>query len=701
MLIEKFDRSAVGAVDLLNPASVAVIGASDNPNKVGGRPIHYMRQFGYAGRILPVNPGRKFVQGLRCYASLDDLDEVPEAAIIAVAGEDACEAVRHCTRLGVSIAIVMASGFAEIGAAGRQMQDDLVSFARSHGTRVVGPNAQGIANFASGAVLNFSTMFTEVPPQDGPIAIVSQSGAVSVMPYALLRERGFGVRYLAATGNDADLGVSELALRIATDPEVRLILIYVESISNPAMLAEAAKLAHGRGAHIVLLKGGSSRRGAVAAASHTGAMVGEDGALDAFLDRHGIWRAQDVHELINAAPLYIRGLPAKDGRTVVVSHSGAVGVLCADAAERAGLPLTDLSEPTLATLRRIIPSFASAANPLDVTAALLGNKDMFPRVMTALGGDPAADMILVGVPVAGPGYDVPGLAQTAAKFMNDNRKPLAVTAPQASVRAQFEAYGVPTFTNETDAVNALRQYARQCRPVGPVENLEEIPLRGVLPRGLLDEADSLALLAEFGIPVVEHAVCDNPEQAAAAAASLGDRVVIKGCAAQVPHKSEHGLVRVGIQGAGAVERAAADCIATLRTLDVPDGRVIVARMARGIHEFMLGAAVDPVFGPLVMIGEGGTLVEMRHDIVSLLAPFSVEEALEAIGTLRIAPVLRGLRGQPPLDARALATVATKLGDFAIAHRDTLSSVDMNPVMVMAEGEGVKVVDAVVEFGAQS
>jgi acyl-CoA synthetase (NDP forming) len=205
MLIKNLDKTALEAVEVLSPASVAVIGASDNPNKVGGRPIHYMQKFGYAGRILPINPGRSDVQGLRCYSSLDELDEVPEAAIIAIAGDEACEAVRHCARLGVSIAIVMASGLAEIGAAGRQKQDGLVSFARAHGMRLVGPNAQGIANFSSGAVLNFSTMFMEAPPQDGPIAIVSQSGAASVMPYALLRERGLGVRYLAATGNDADL----------------------------------------------------------------------------------------------------------------------------------------------------------------------------------------------------------------------------------------------------------------------------------------------------------------------------------------------------------------------------------------------------------------------------------------------------------------------------------------------------------------
>ena len=275
---------------------------------------------------------------------------------------------------------------------------------------------------------------------------------------------------------------------------------------------------------------------------------------------------------------------------------------------------------------------------------------MFPRVLEALGGDPAADMFLIGVPVAGPGYDVPGLASTAAKFMNENRKPLVVTAPQASVRSQFAERGVPTFTNETDAVNALRQYSRQCRPVSPRASFR-IPPPGAARHGMLDEADSLALLAEYGIPVVEHAVCTSPEQAAAAAGSLGERVVVKGCAAQVPHKSEHGLVRVGVQGPEAVKLAAANCLATLKKLGLADGCVIVARMAKGIHEFMLGAAVDPVFGPLVMIGEGGTLVEMRHDIVSLLAPFSVEEALEAIATLRIAPVLKGFRGRPPLNSR--------------------------------------------------
>jgi acyl-CoA synthetase (NDP forming) len=682
------------ALSLFDPSSVAIIGASDDPNKVGGRPIHYMRKFGYAGRILPINPKRESVQGLRCYADLAALDVVPQAAIIAVSGLAAVEAIKACAKLGVATAVVMASGFAETGESGRQLQNELVEFARLHGMRLIGPNAQGFANFANGAVLNFSTMFMEVPPADGPIAIVSQSGAASVMPYAMLREQGYGVRYLAATGNDADLGVSELTRLLVDDPHIRLILVYVETVSNPMLLAEAAHIARQNGTHIVLLKGGVSHKGAAAAASHTGAMVGQDGALDAFLEKHGIWRAHDIHELVNAAPLYLSGFAAGAGRTVVMSHSGAVGVLCADAAERVGLPLTELAPPTTERLKGLIPDFASAANPLDLTAALLGNGDMFPAVLKTLGNDPQADMFLIGIPVAGPGYDVPGLAETSARFMHQTGKPVVMTAPQADVRAHFQQAGVPSFRNESDAVAALRQYARHCQwQSSPLPTPSAAtPSTHV---GLQDEAVSLKLLADAGVPVVEHLVCHDPESAARIAADFGGRVVIKGCAAQVPHKSEHGLVHLNLADPQAAQEAARLCLGALDKLDVPHRQLIVARSVKGLHEFMLGVVVDPLFGPLVVIGEGGTLVEIRKDTVSLLAPFTQAQALEAISRLRIAPVLKGARGQPALDVDALAKAAVALGNFALQHQANLLSVDVNPLMVLAEG--VVAVDAVIEY----
>lgn len=683
------------------PSSVAVIGASDNPNKVGGRPIHYMTRFGYAGAIYPVNPARSEVQNRRCYPSLQAIGSVPDAAIVAVAGTEAIQAVRDCADLGVALVLVMASGFAETGAEGRLLQEEMVAYAAARGTRVIGPNAQGVANFANGAVLNFSTMFMEVAPQDGPIAIVSQSGAASVMPYALLREMGLGVRYLCATGNDADLGIAELCVMAASDPEIRLVLVYAEALGQPGLLAEAAQKARARGAAMVLLKGGASSKGAAAAASHTGAMVGHDGALDAFLRRHGIRRAHDMHELVNAASLYLQGAPCRAGRTVVMSHSGAVGVLCADAADQAGLPLAELAGSTCEQLRAILPGFATASNPLDLTAALMGNGGLFPKVLDALGSDPDADMFLVGIPVAGPGYDVPALADATAAFARRLQRPVAVCAPQASVRQAFAAQGLPVFRTESDAIRALRQYSADCQPLAMPACVEgrhkdELPRQG----GVLSEADSLRLLACAGLPVVEHALCASADEARAAFARFDAPVAVKGCAASVPHKSEHGLVRLNLQSADAAAAAAQSCLATLSAMGCDPARVLVAPMVRGIHEFMLGVAVDPVFGPVVMMGEGGTLVEVRRDTVSLLAPFAEEEALRALRSLRIAPLFDGYRDQPALDLAALAQAAVALGDFAWRNRSRLQSVDMNPVMALPRGRGVLALDAVVELNEE-
>lgn len=685
---------------LFAPASVAVIGASDNPNKVGGRPIHYMRHFGYAGEVFPVNPGRTTIQGYRAYPTLHDIGKTPDAVVIAVSGDATLEQVRLCAEAGVKAAVIMASGFAETGEAGRRHQQQLLDAAHAGGMRLVGPNAQGTANFSSGAVLNFSTMFMEVAPQDGPIAIISQSGAASVMPYALLRQAGLGVRYLVATGNDADLDACAMAAAVAGDPEVRLILVYLESITDPAALARAAALARSRGASIVAIKAGNSQHGARAAASHTGALVGNDAAIDAFLARHGIWRVGDIGELVRAVPLYLQGRAPGQGRTVVMSHSGAVGVMSADLAERHGLPLTALQPATLDRLGAILPEFGTASNPLDMTAALMGKGDMFPRVLDTLGADPQADMIMVGIPVAGPGYDVEALARDAASFSSRLGKPLVASAPQQSVRDVFVRHGVPTFVTEADAVAALAQYAGHARlaasaAVPESEPPAPQPLDGT---GLQDEARSLSLLAEAGVPVVPYRFCANADEALAAFAALGGRaVVVKGCAAEVPHKSEHGLVHLRLIDATGVAQATEDCLATLRSLGVANPRVVVAAMVRGRHEFALGVSVDPVFGPLVMIGEGGTLLELRKDVVTLLAPFTVADVKAACARLKLAPLFNGYRDIPALDLDALAASAVALGNWALRHRGVLKSVDINPLMVMAAGDGVVAVDAVVEL----
>lgn len=690
---------------MFRPRSVAIVGATEDKNRVGGRPLHYLRSFGFAGSVYPINPKRDVIQGHRAYASIADLPEAPDVALLAVGSEQVRGVLHQCASRGIRSAVVMSSGFGETGIDGLRRQEELIAEACSLGVRLVGPNAQGVANFQTGAVLNFSTMFMEVPPKDGPVAVISQSGAASVMPYALLREQGIGIRYVVASGNDADTSVCELALAAASDPEIRVLLLYIESLSDPAMLAEVARLARVRGAAVVALKSGRSAHGALAAASHTGAMVNDDKMVDAFLERHGIWRADDVHGAVNAVELYLACGLRPSHRLVVMSHSGAVGVLCADTAERIGLPLAQLERSTVQELARIMPTFATAQNPVDLTASLLSDGTMFGRTLKALAADPQADMFLIGVPVAGEGYDVPGMAADAASFLRENNKPLVVSAPQAAVRAVFRAAGVPVFSHETDALAALNQVSRHAALVLSASahdiDSQEAPIQHAagaddVATRTLSEADSLALLQSAGLPVVEHRLCRSIEETVLAFRDLGPEVVVKACSAEIPHKSEHGLVFLNPRCEEEIARAYEECIARVRALGKSLDGVLVAQRVRGQREFALGVKQDRLFGTAVMISDGGKYVEALKDFVVLLHPFSEQDVLHKLARLRIAPILAGVRGEPAVNLQVVARAAVALADFAASHADHITSIDLNPLIVGPAGDGGWAVDAVVE-----
>src|SRR5260221_9782142 len=306
----------------LNPASVAIVGASDNPHKVGGRPILYLQRYGYRGEIYPINPARSTVQGLRAYPTIRETPHAPELAIVAIAGDEAVQAVEACAARGVKVAVVMTSGFGETGEAGRAAQERMLAAARSRGMRLIGPNCQGLANFATGMVANFSTIFHELEARDGPAAIVSQSGANSQAIYTLLRDKGISARHVHATGNEADVTVADLAAAVAADPGVRLVLLYMEAIKDPSTLAAAAKVARERDVPIVALKAGRTALGQKAASSHTRALANQDRVVDAFFERHGIWRANDPQELVSAAQLYLGGRPPRGKGLLFLNHPG-------------------------------------------------------------------------------------------------------------------------------------------------------------------------------------------------------------------------------------------------------------------------------------------------------------------------------------------------------------------------------------------
>ena len=684
----------------LDPGAIAVIGASENSNKIGGRPIKYLTQFGYKGRLYPINPTRQQVQGFAAYRNVAALPEVPDLAIIAVPSEHAAIAVEECAALGVRCAVLMAAGFAETNnPASIALERAMTARAHEAGMRLVGPNCQGLANFATGAVASFSTMFAEVAPMDGPVAVISQSGIMSVVPYGLLRDQGFGLRHAHATGNECDVTLAELAIPVIQDEGVRLLLLYMETIRDPATLSVAASLARDRDLPIVALKAGRTARGQAAARSHTAALATEDRVVDAFLRDNGIWRVHDLPELVRTTELYLKGWRPRGRNLVVISNSGASCVMAADLAEEQKLCLAPLLEDTVAAIAARLPSFATASNPVDLTAALLTNSRLFTDVLPILASDPTPDMFFIALPVAGAGYEMEVIAQDAARFAASVAKPVAVAAFQPGVARQFRNAGLPTFASETDAIAALAQLTHHVRLMRPRRGTSQAADPVPLPSGdgrFLSEAASLEVLRACSMPVVPHQLCVSERDARDAFRRLRGPVALKLCSSSLPHKSEHGLVLLDVDGEDAVAEGFSTLMARADTLRTRAEGVIVAKMVAGHREFVIGARMEPLFGPLVVVGDGGKFAETLDDVAILFPPFDVAAAREALGTLRVARFLDGARDQPPLDVDALCDVAARLSGVIIGLSDRVSSIDLNPVIVGAAGQGATIVDALIE-----
>ena len=693
----------------LDPKSVAIVGASQDPNKIGGRPLMYLGRHGYGGLIYPINPNRNEVQGHKAYPNLSALPDVPEVAIIAVAGDAAVDAVEVCADMGVKVAVVMASGFGEVDPVeGKAKEARMRKLAREAGMRVVGPNSQGLANFGTGAVLSFSTMYLEMPPETGPVAVVSQSGAMSVVPYALLRARGIGVRHSHATGNDCEVSVGEFASIVAEDPQVRLMLLYLESIADAQSLATLARVARDRNLPIVALKSGRTAAGQKAALSHTGALANEDRVVDAFLEQQGIWRARSTGELVSATEFYLKGWRPRGKRLVAISNSGAACVMAADSATQAGLSIAKLSSDTRSELEKVLPSFATATNPIDLTAALLSNSRLFSDILPIVARDSGADAVMISVPVAGQGYDVQAFARDSADFARDTGLPIAVSATQASVADTFRAEDLTVFATEAEAVEALAQFLSHVELMGtatragisPVlRNVDgaEVVGESAQPRNpvMLNEADALAAVKRFDIPVVAHQLCRTEDEMAQAFDEIGGSIVVKGCSRDIVHKSELGLVRLGIGNRDDARAAFRAVSESMEGNGLANDGVIVARMAGGRRELMLGGRRDPVFGPVVILGDGGKYVESMPDARVLVWPFDDDDVLRAVTRLRIAPLFSGVRDEAPLDTSAVAKAAVAVGRMLADPTAGIDSLDLNPLLVGARGEGCLALDAVV------
>lgn len=685
----------------LNPKSIAIVGASENPNKVGGRPLQFLTRYGFKGAVYPINPNRATTQGVRSYPRLADLPEAPEVAIVAVAGAAAIDALEECGAAGVKVAVVMSSGFSESDpVGGKAVERRMVERARAQGMRIIGPNSQGIANFGNGAIASFSTMFAEAEPADGPVGIVGQSGAISAAIYGLLRQRGLGVRYANATGNDSDVTACEMACAVAEDPDLKLLLLYLEGMPDPHHLARAARIAREHDLPVIAVKSGRSEAGQAAARSHTGALASEDRVVDAFFEEHGILRARDVAELVAGAEIYVKNWRPAGRRLVAVSNSGAVCVMSADAAAIAGLTMAKLRPETEQALKAALPSFANAANPVDLTGALLTDSPLFGRVLRVLARDPEVDAYAIGIPVAGAGYDVELFAREAAECASNTGKPVVVAAPQDAVGACFRARGLPVFQFETEAIDALGRFMAHLdlmhRARGrPAREVRPQPARVGAAKRMWNEADSLAIVAGAGVPVVPHRLCRTVGEALEVYRALGGPVAVKVCSSEVTHKSEMGIVYLDLASEGAVRESFQRIETTLGGRGLAFDGVIVARMVKGCRELMIGAHRDPVFGPVIAFGDGGKYVEAMPDVRVLLPTATREDVLRALLSLRIAPLLRGVRGEFPMDVEALIDSVMAVARLMADADSHVESLDINPVVVGESGKGCVAVDAVV------
>ena len=476
---------------------------------------------------------------------------------------------------------------------------------------------------------------------------------------------------------------------------MRLLLLYMEAIADPQRLAAAAEAARARDLPIVAVKAGRTESGRRAASSHTGALASEDRVVDAFLARHAIWRVDDPYALVAAGQLYLEGWRPRGRRFVALSNSGASCVMAADAADELGLPLAEFPPAAREKLAAVLPGFATAANPLDVTGALLGNALLFANALPVLAAEVESDLTLVALPVAGAGYDVAGFARDFAAYARRTGRAVVLAAPQEAVRAEFEKAGLPAFAREREAMLALKQLAEHAALMRRKQRESaavEVPKLEKATSGFLDEAQSLALLAAAGLQVVEHRLCRSEDEARAAFAALGPKVVVKACSASVPHKTELGLVRLGLQTEAQVVEAYREMKPRIPEAD----GVLVARHAAGRRELALGARVDASFGPVVLVGDGGIYLEALKDFQLLLPPFGEDEVRAALARLRIAPLLSGARGQPALDIGAFARMAVRLGDAMLGWRGRVASIDVNPVMLYAQGGGALAADALVE-----
>ena len=685
---------------LVKPRSVAVIGASADPAKTAGRPVAYLLKHGFGGAIYPVNPRADAIGGLKSYPDVQSLPEAPDVGIVLLGAERAHEAVRQLAARGTAAAIVLASGYAEVGAEGARRQQQLLEAAGS--MRLLGPNTIGLVNLTDRITLSATGALELEDFEAGRIGVVSQSGGILGALLSRASARGIGLSKLISTSNEADLDMADFVDHLADDDATSVIALYMEGVRNPARFKAAALKAARRGKPVVVFKVGRSESGAAAAVSHTGALAGADRMYDALFREVGIVRAQTFADLLDLPAALVTGRRLAGRRVAVLTSTGGAGTLVADSLGTAGFETPAPDEATGAALRALQSGDHAVLdrNPIDVTLAGL-QPALLRGAITSLLASPVYDAVVVIV--GSSGLAMPDLMAGAIHdSLPGSDKPLLVyVSPHApGIASLLNRRGVPAFMAPescTSALASMLETAQRKEPSVRDDSAAPSVALDDLPDGPLNEAQAKHLFARFGVPCVRERVVGNAEEAMAAAREMGeDKVVLKILSSEITHKSDVGGVAVGIAAERAGERLERMADEVSERAGVRPRQFLVQEMVEGGVELILGCHRDPL-GAAVLLGMGGVTAELLKDTALRMVPpggLSRDDALSLVRELRTWPLLDGFRGRKPADVDALVSAIVAFSRMIDALGERLVEAEINPVFVLPKGEGVRAADGV-------
>jgi len=673
------------------PQSVAIIGASSDPDRIGGRLLRFLLEAKFEGAIYPINKsGASEIQGLPSFGSVLEVPGTVDQAVIVVPAPGVEAAIRESITKGVRCVVILTSGFAELGLEGRAAQDKISALCRNAGVRMLGPNSLGLLNVDTRYFATFSTVLYGLQPQSGVISLATQSGAFGSCAYGMATLRGLGLSKIIATGNEADIDVAECIDYLAEDPQTKVICAALESCKDGQRLRAALLKASAAGKPVLIMKVGRTELGAVAASTHTGSLAGNDAVFDSVFQECGAYRPQSIEEMLDIAYYCtITGrLPVNDALGIITG-SGGIGVLMADHAGDLGLTMPSLPSEAITASQALLP-FAVAANPLDMTAQVTSLPDGVPRtieIMLAHGdyGTVFAYLAHSGLVPARFARTIDRLAELREQYPHKDLVLVMLSAPEST--RKLEAIGIPVFADPSRAILAMGAAAKMSIYR---KNLYALPTFNASVSTLKDvstEQAAKSVLKLAGLSVLPENVLSTADSAAQFAREIGFPVVAKISSPDILHKTEMGGVVLNLQDEAAV-KTAFDTLIRRAQLHAPQARldgVLITSMVKGGVETILGVQVDPTFGPMILYGAGGTAVELFRDVALASAPLTEIRAKALVDRVRSTALLRGWRGGAHADESAVIQAICRLSEFAMTHANQLQSIDINPLLVQQKG----------------